>query len=414
MAAPRAKFTLSAEDHTRRAFASVRTSLRNTAALAKSVTATLAGVLGVGSLGAGLAGFKAVTTEVDRLGKLALRLGTSTRFLSEMRLVAEKSGISFDTFAMALQRMQRRIAEAANGTGEARGVLAQFGLDAQKLTRLPLEQQFSIIADKLSKVDGAGRQVAAAMKLFDSEGVALLQTLKGGAKGLEEGREQARQFGLSLSEDAVKAVETFNDKMAEAMGAVKGHIEPLVIRWLPLLTAWVELARISIQQMSFEPLRAASGDIDSVLTRLERLWKLFTTIGEFIELQRTNVVAFFDAISSGLRTGDFSALGNIGSGVGIVSNLAQGNFQEAMRTAIAHGPVRMMHLLGLDAGQSVSERIDRVQEQINPFGSTRSSAEDFDKDRFRRQEEGARRRTELLQEAVVLLARNGQAIPVVQ
>ena len=74
-------------------------------------------MLGIGGLGAFVS---QMTATADKIGKVSSKLGISTDALQKFRFGAEQSGIQVNTFDMAIQRMTRRVAEARNGTGEAK------------------------------------------------------------------------------------------------------------------------------------------------------------------------------------------------------------------------------------------------------------------------------------------------------
>lgn len=158
----------------------------------------------------------------DRMGKLSQRLGASTEALSELQHVADLSGVSFNTMTMGLQRMTRRVSEAANGTGEAKKALEELGMSAQSLNQLAPEKQFEVIADALAGVSNEGDRVRLAMKFFDSEGVALVQTMGDGAEGIRKMREEARRLGLTLSQEDTKAAADFNDELTRMTGRLEG------------------------------------------------------------------------------------------------------------------------------------------------------------------------------------------------
>ena len=79
---------------------------------------------------------KSTVDAADEIGKLSTRLGISTEALSQLRHVADLSGVSFDAMSQALQRQGRRISEAAAGTGEAKAALEELGfaIEAQGVT----------------------------------------------------------------------------------------------------------------------------------------------------------------------------------------------------------------------------------------------------------------------------------------
>ena len=189
-------------------------------------------------LGVGLAdGFKRALASIpqfitqsigqaDAIQKLNQRLGASTEALSQYKYVADLTGVSFNTLTTGWQRMTRRIAEAAQGTGEAKNALAELGLDVQKLNELAPEDQFEVLADAIISVKNPADQVRLAMKLFDSEGVALLQTMQGGSEAIRAMRGEADRLGLTLDQDTANAAARAKDSMttlgkaSEAAGIV--------------------------------------------------------------------------------------------------------------------------------------------------------------------------------------------------
>lgn len=179
----------------------------------------LAGLLGVAGLGAfihkTIAGGREIRNFRDRLN-------IGSRALSEYKFLADATGVSFQTMTMGLQRMTRRVAEAARGTGEARGALRELRIDARSFNNLAPDQQFERIADALMNIRNPADRVRLAMKLFDSEGVALLQTMRGGSKVIGKFREEARQLGLSLSDEQVDQLVKADLAMKRLKGTVEG------------------------------------------------------------------------------------------------------------------------------------------------------------------------------------------------
>jgi hypothetical protein len=181
----------------RRGISSARESLVRFAARAKIAAAASAAALG--------AMFAKVTNDADQLNNLALRLGTTTEALSELRHVAAVSGVDFNVFSTAMQRMVRRIDEAAKtGKGEAAPALKELGLDAERLAALPLDKQFEVIASQMALMTRQASRVRLAMKLFDTEGVALVQTMSKGGAGIRAMRKDARDLGIVLDKETAK------------------------------------------------------------------------------------------------------------------------------------------------------------------------------------------------------------------
>lgn len=171
----------------------------------------------------------------DKLQKLSLRLGASVEGLSQLQHVADLSGFSFDTLAAGLQRMTRRIAEAANGSGEAVSALNELNLSAKALKQLSPERQFEIIADRISKVKESSDKTRLAMKLFDSEGVSLLQSMENGASGIQQMREESDRLGRTLTTQTANEMAAYNDAVARLEGRFEGFGNTLSSTFIPIL-----------------------------------------------------------------------------------------------------------------------------------------------------------------------------------
>ncbi|KKN55335.1 hypothetical protein LCGC14_0583250 [marine sediment metagenome] len=162
--------------------------------------------------GAGLAVLvKQQLTAVDALAKTADKLGETTEALAGFHLAAKLTGVETNTANMALQRMVRRLAEAAQGTGEAKAALAELGLDAQRLSQLAPTAAFAEIAEAMKAVKNQSDRVRLSFKLFDSEGVALVNTLKLGKEGLAAMQKEAERLGIAISRTDARAIEDAND-----------------------------------------------------------------------------------------------------------------------------------------------------------------------------------------------------------
>ncbi len=173
--------------------------------------------------------------EIDRLAKTADKLGMTTQSLAGLRHAAEQTGVAANTMDMAIQRSTRRIAEAARGAGEAKDAIAELGLDAQKLAKMSPDQQFAAIADAMKNVQSQSDQVRLAFKLFDSEGVAVVNTLRGGSEMLQQYAKDAADLGIAISRVEAGKIEQANDAMDRAAKAARGLAIQAAIKLAPAL-----------------------------------------------------------------------------------------------------------------------------------------------------------------------------------
>lgn len=190
-----------------------------------------------GTLSGAAAALTTATTlglrSVDQLAKTSDKLNIATEALQSFRHSAELTGASANTLDMGLQRMTRRISEAAQGTGEAKNALLELGLEARQLNSMTLDQQFIAISEAMKQVKNSADQVRLTQKLFDSEGVALVNTLRLGKEGLEAARNELDQFGLSISRIDAAKVERANDAITRISGVLSGFGQRAAIEVAP-------------------------------------------------------------------------------------------------------------------------------------------------------------------------------------
>ena len=210
---------IKAFDKTKPAFGAVGKALKGVTASIFSMRTALVGVAGVAGFGYLI---KSSLNATDTLSKTANKIGTTTEALGGLRYAAEITGVATNTMDMALQRFTRRTAEAAKGTGEAKGAIKELGLNAQELNKMPLDQRMIALADAFGKVDNESDQLRLAFKLFDSEGAALVNTLALGSDGLKGLLGEAKALGLTMSTSAAQGVEKANDSITKLLSLGKG------------------------------------------------------------------------------------------------------------------------------------------------------------------------------------------------
>lgn len=190
-------------------------------------------VVGGGAAFTGLV--KSSLDAANRLGDLSTRLGITVEGLSRLEYAAKLTGVSSNTLATGLQRMTRRIAEAANGSGEAIGALQELGLSAEKLKTLKPEQQFEVLADALEAVPAQSDKVRLAMKVLDSEGVALLQTMAGGSEAIRKMGEESDRTGNTISTQFAQDATTANAAMIKLNASTVGLTNVIVSNMGPAI-----------------------------------------------------------------------------------------------------------------------------------------------------------------------------------
>ena len=247
---------------------------------------------------AGIAGFGLLigrsAQAIDTLGKLSKRLGISTKALAEYQYMAGIAGMSVETANMSLQRFQRKIAEAATGdVPEMTKVFAQLGvqvLDFAGNTR-SASAVLEDVADAFVNSTDKAERLRLAVKLFDSEGAAMVQILADGSDAMKEMAKEAVEFGLVLGVNQVKAVEASNDAIYRLTSRFKGFTRQLTAALAPaikvitdMMGGWLDSFRgdksmnewaVSAANSVIEFARKASMSFIRLRSQIKLLWAEF-------------------------------------------------------------------------------------------------------------------------------------------
>lgn len=157
--------------------------------------------------------YKEQAALIDQTAKFADKIGVTTEALTQLRYASELTGVGANNLDMAMQRMTRRIEEAAQGTGSALPALKEMKIDIQALADLQPDQQMMVLADAMAEVDKQSTRVSHAFKLFDSGGVGMVNMLAGGSAGLKEMAAEADSLGITLDRVKAAKIEMANDAM---------------------------------------------------------------------------------------------------------------------------------------------------------------------------------------------------------
>lgn len=189
---------------------------------------------------------------IDQLAKESDKLGVPIGQLQLLRHAADLTGVASNQLGTGLQRMTRRVSEAAKGTGEAKDALKELRLNAQQLAKLSPDQQFLAVSKAMQGVANQGDRVRLAMKLFDSEGVGLVNTLRLTEGELGKMKSELTALGVIIDRDAAAKVERAKDAFTVFSRVFTGFSNSLAIELAPLLTmVGDELVRLSLNTGGF-------------------------------------------------------------------------------------------------------------------------------------------------------------------
>lgn len=178
---------------------------------------------------------------LDAIGKLSTRVGVSTKDLMALKFIANQTGAEFAQVQRGLQSFSKRLGEAAMGTGEARVALEQLNIDAAEFIKLPMIERLKIISDRLADMSTESEKAAIAARLFSDVGKQeLLNMLRLGGDEIEAMTKRAKELGLVMEDEVVKAIETTNDRLEQLKLQAAGIKTQLAGELLPALGASIK------------------------------------------------------------------------------------------------------------------------------------------------------------------------------
>jgi len=202
---------------------------------------------------------KAVTTFTrlgDQFDKMSKRTGASTEALSELTFAAEQSGASGKDIDASFRGMARSILNLERGLSTSKDSFDDLGLTMADLLDKSPEERFSLIVDRLSKIEDPTKRAALAMSVLGKSANTLLPLINGGADGLSNLREQAQILGRSVSAidaaNAAKLADTWNELKSILTGLavqIGGKLAPELIRIATMIRNLALDWNLSMKQM---------------------------------------------------------------------------------------------------------------------------------------------------------------------
>lgn len=203
-----------------------------------------AGIAAIGaSIGAGiLSSAAAFASAGDELHKMALRTGASSEALSALAFAASLSGSSIEGVEKGITKMQRAVSEATQGLKTAQDAFATLGLNADEMLGMAPEEQFKLIADRLTEIEDPALKAGAAIEIFGKSGTALLPLMEGGAAGINAMMQEAEALGLVMSTETVASAAALNDAMDKVKRTMMSVVHAIGEAVAPVLTEMGERA----------------------------------------------------------------------------------------------------------------------------------------------------------------------------
>lgn len=115
---------------------------------------------------------------------LGAQTGVALDKLMVLQSAFKMAGLGAEAVQPTLSKLQRNIAEAANGSKEAATKFADMGINLDDIAYLSPDEQLQKVAEKIQQIENPAQRAAAAIDIFGKGGAKLLSVFSAG--GLEE------------------------------------------------------------------------------------------------------------------------------------------------------------------------------------------------------------------------------------
>lgn len=194
---------------------------------------------GLKNLGAAIVGVISDVGEMgDEIDKESQKLGVSAETYQELSYAMERSGASIDDVSKGVTNITNALADTQNGvkgasdTFDALGVSLQNADGSFKSTEDVLMESI----DALASMEDETQRNALANDVFGKSYKELAPLLNSGSEGIQALMQEAEDYGMVMSQDAVNASAAYEDSLTKLEGTMGGIKSNIAGEFLPSIT----------------------------------------------------------------------------------------------------------------------------------------------------------------------------------
>lgn len=211
-----------------------------------SIGKNMAKGLAVGTAAAGAAAVAAgkqvwdmaqdVAAAGDVIDKNSQKVGLSYEAYQKWDYAMNIAGTSMDSCTTGLKTLTNTFDDAKNGSAGAIEKFERLGLSMDDLSGLSREDMFATVVTALQNVEDESEKAALANDMFGKSGQDLIPLFNMTADELATVMAETEEYGMIMSDDAVKSSAAFQDSMTKLKGTMNGLKTGAIAALLPSLT----------------------------------------------------------------------------------------------------------------------------------------------------------------------------------
>lgn len=174
-----------------------------------------------------------VASAGDAIDKTSQKIGISAEAYQEWDYVFQRCGADVNGLQTGMKKLSGVISDAASGSSSAADKLAAVGLSIEDLNGKSQEQQLSIVIAALQDMEAGAERTTAANDLLGKSAVDMAAVLNMSAEETQALIDEAHDYGMVMSNEAVAASATFEDSLTKLQGTMGGLKNRMVGELLP-------------------------------------------------------------------------------------------------------------------------------------------------------------------------------------
>lgn len=242
----------------------------------------------------------------NEIDKESQKMQWSAESYQTWSYVLEHTGASID----GMKNAMKKLTVAAE---EGNDAFDKLGISQEDLANMSPEETWNATIQALQECSDEGERLALANSLLGKQSVELLPLLNMTAEETEAMKEEFKDLGGMMSDEAVKAAAEYEDQLQDMNVALNGVKNNMMSKFLPGLSTVMEgLAEVFSGQGGIEKIKEGLGDVISNIVELTP---------QFLELAQTIVLSVLDGFAPMLPTLTESIFSFLGQALATVTSL---------------------------------------------------------------------------------------------
>lgn len=238
----------------------------------------------------------------EEIDKQSQKLGISAENYQKLSYAMERSGADVEDFKKGMSNITNSLADFQNGVEGADEKYKQLGISFQNTDGSIKSSEDVLLEtiDALSNMTDETERNSLANDIFGKSYQELQPLLNSGSDGIRQLMDEAEQYGMVMSDDAVKASAAFEDSLTKLKGTITGVKNALMSQLLPGLTAITDgfSELVSGNDEGADMIKSGIENvIETVTDMIPQVVSLLSVIGEAILEEAPSVL---ESLSSGI------------------------------------------------------------------------------------------------------------------